>query len=286
MSFINNIKKSGSDLILYSCPIPSNEILISGGEVVKIAFLDTETTGLDYKVNEIIELAVKVVFFEKISGKIVSIDKSYESFHQPQLKIDSQISLITGISNKMVEGKKIDWLEVDNVLTDVDLIISHNALFDKAFIDHYSNVSKQKNWGCSIKDINWIDRGFISSKQELLCYWHGFYFEAHRAMNDVNALIHLVTHPSYLNKKPILELIQNSESSVYLIWVTNFPFNENKKNIIKGNGYHWNVSKKTWFKRVLSEEIEKEKQFLIKTIYLDQFLGEIEEVDILNKYKL
>jgi hypothetical protein len=37
---------------------------------------------------------------------------------------------------------------------------------------------------------------------------------------------------------------------------------------------------------VLSEEIEKEKQFLIKTIYLDQFLGEIEEVDILNKYKL
>ena len=170
-------------------------------------------------------------------------------------------------------------------LKDVDLIISHNASFDRPFVDDNSEISKSKIWGCSIKDIDWLKRGFTNVKQELLCFWHGFYFESHRAMNDVSALIHLLTHPSYSTERPLVELINSSEQDSFNIWVTNFPFNAAKKNKIKSKGYNWNTIKKLWFKRVLPEKVEEEKSFLIDLIYLDSFRGLIESIDPINNYK-
>ena len=174
---------------------------------------------------------------------------------------------------------------VEEILKDVDVIISHNASFDKPFIDSNLELSKNKLWACSMKDIDWMEKGFVSSKQEMLCLWHGFYFDAHRAMNDVDALIHLITHPFYENNKPIIELYNNSKIVQYNVWVTNFPYNAEKKDKIKSNGYFWNNEKKLWFKRVSKEELEKEKQYLIKIIYFDTFDGFIEAIDPKDKYK-
>ena len=286
MSFIKNIKKNGTDILLYKCPSPVNELLVSGGKTIKIAFIDTETTGLNHKADEIIELALKIITFERQSGKIVSVDHSYTSFNQPKKNINENITIITGINDKMVKNQFIDWKKVDSLLINANLIISHNASFDKPFMDNYSIISSKTQWACSIKDIDWLEKGFISSKQELLCFWHGFYFEAHRAMNDVNALIHLLTHNSYIDNKPILELVKNSETPTYIIWVTNFPFNEDKKNVVKINGYGWNVIKKLWSKSVKKENIEGEKIFLTNLIYNDIFKGEVEELKVLDKYKI
>ena len=285
MTFIKSIKKDGSNLVIYNCPEVASEILISDGETCQIAFLDVETTGLLYNEDEIIELALKVLLIEKRTGKIIRVISEFESFNEPDKSIDNTITILTGISSKMVNGKKINWSVVNKNLKDVDLIISHNASFDRPFVDANSEVSQSKLWACSIKDIDWLARGFTNVKQELLCFWHGFYFEAHRAMNDVSALIHLVTHPSYSIERPLLELIDNSEKEFFNIWVTNFPFNAAKKDKIKSKGYNWNVQKKLWFKRVLPENIEEEKLFLINLIYLDSFRGLIKEIDPLSKYK-
>ena len=43
----------------------------------------------------------------------------------------------------------------------------------------------------------------------MLLAW--FYFEAHRAMSDVDALIQLLIHPHYGKHRPILELIKMPE---------------------------------------------------------------------------
>ena len=285
MTFIKSIKKDGSNVVIYNCPEATNEILISDGTTCQIAFLDVETTGLIHNEDEIVELALKVLLIEKRTGLIISVISEFESFNEPGKSIDNKITILTGISSKMVNGKKINWSVVNKYLEDVDLIISHNASFDRPFIDAHSEVSKSKLWACSIKDIDWLARGFSNVKQELLCFWHGFYFEAHRAMNDVSALIHLLTHPSYITERPLLELMDNSERESHNIWVTNFPFNASKKDKIKSEGYNWNVQKKLWFKVVPPENIEEEKLFLIDLIYLDSFRGVIEKVDPLSKYK-
>ena len=91
MSFISAIKKDGDNIILYKCGEPMPELLISVEDVITIGFLDTETTGLDKSNDQIIELALKVVKFEKKSGKIISIDHEYESFNDPNEKLDEKI---------------------------------------------------------------------------------------------------------------------------------------------------------------------------------------------------
>jgi DNA polymerase-3 subunit epsilon len=286
MTFIKDIKKENNKITLYRCPEPFSEILISTGEIIQIAILDVETTGLNYQNDEIIELAVKVLSIEKNTGKILNIVNSYESFNEPVQPINNMITKITGIDKKMVSGKSINWSILDQILKSVNIIISHNASFDRPFIEKHLKLSRNKLWGCSIKDINWLERGFVSNKQEMLCFWHGFYFDAHRAMNDVDALIHLITHPYYQQDKPILDLINNSKIEQYFIWVINFPFNVDKKDKIKSNGYYWNNEKKLWFKKVEKKDLEEEKEYLKKIVYNDTFKGEVELISPENKYKI
>ena len=286
MTFIKSIKTELKNITLKEYDPPAPELLITDQECISIAFLDTETTGVNRASDEIIELALKVVTFEKASGKIVSIDREYESFNDPGEEISQEITMLTGISDEMVEGQSIDWERVDAILKDAEIVVAHNAGFDRAFVDRYSSVSPNKIWACSMQDIDWLGRGFSSFKQELLCYWHGFYFDAHRAMNDVDALINLLTHPSYEVDRPLLELIKNSQKPTYVIFATNFNYDPVKKDIVKANKYKWNAEDRVWYKTVSFDDLDKEKDWLTVAIYDFIFEGRVEEINLNDKYKL
>ena len=285
MTFIKSLK-SDKNIILKKCATPAPEILITDPECVHIAIVDTETTGIDKLNDKIIEIAIKSIDMDKSSGKILSIKDQYESYNDPGVEIKNEITLLTGIDNSTVFKSSINWDTVDFIFEKVDLIIAHNAAFDRAFIDPHSSKSKEKVWACSVNDIDWLNRGFSSSKQELLCHWHGFYFEAHRAMNDVDALLTLLTHNSYITKRPILELLENAWKPTYIIFAENFVYDIQKKDIMKANKYNWNPIKKIWFKIVSSEQIDIEKKWLTELIYGTEFKGRIEKVNIIEKYKI
>ena len=286
MTFINSVRDDSNKITLKKHDPPSPELLITDQHCISMAFLDTETTGIDRANDKIIEIAIKVVKVESTSGKILSIEGSYESFNDPEEDISTEITLLTGIDNKMVDGESIDWDAVDRLLGKADIIIAHNAGFDRAFVDRHSSTSPGKIWACSISDIDWLKRGFTSSKQELLCYWHGFYFDAHRAMNDVDALIHLVTHDSQGDDRALLELIESSKRPEYVIFADNFKYDPVKKDIVKGNKYRWDPEGKVWHKKVNLDELEHEKDWLTATIYDQVFEGRVEEINPNDKYKL
>jgi len=286
MTFIKSIQTSENNIILKKFGKPAPELLITDQECISIGFLDTETTGVNRVNDKIIELALKVVTFEKSSGMIISIDQVYESFNDPGEEISQEITMLTGISDDMVNGQSIDWGKVDTILKNTNIVVAHNASFDRAFVEKHSSVSQTKIWACSINDIDWLGRGFTSSKQELLCYWHGFYFEAHRAMNDVDALIHLLTHSSYDIDRPVLELIENSQKPTYVIFATNFNYDPVKKDIVKANKYKWNAIEKIWYKNVTFDNLESEKEWLTGVIYDFNFEGRVDEISLMDKYKL
>lgn len=285
MTFIKSSHKTDRVITLRKIDPPAPEVLFSEKPCINIAFLDVETTGLDRSKDTIIELAVKVVKLERETGLIVTIGNTYESFNDPGEEIDELITQITGITDTMVSGHIIDWDIVEQTLQMADLIVAHNAAFDRSFIDKYSTISREKVWACSIHDINWMNRGFTSAKQELLCYWHGFYFESHRAMNDVDALIHLLTHHAYDNDRPVLELIENANKSTYIIRALNFEYDPVKKDRVKANGYRWNANEKLWFKKVPYDDLETEKDWLTGIIYDTYFRGRVDEIKITDKYK-
>jgi len=101
----------------------------------RICFLDLETTGLNKQQDQIIEIALKIVSANKNSGEIVEITNVYESFNDPGIPISDEASLVNGITNDMVAGKSIDWHNEGLLFESSDLIVAHNASFDRAFMD-------------------------------------------------------------------------------------------------------------------------------------------------------
>ena len=256
---------------------------------MRICFLDLETTGLDKKEDKIIEIAIKCIEITKENGEDVAVIDSYESLQDPGSPIPESSTQINGITDEMVKGKSIDWEYVEDILNKSQLIIAHNAQFDRSFMDLTLPLSKSKIWACSINDIDWDKRGFKALKQELLCIWHGFYYDSHRAMIDVDALIHLLTHPSYVDNQPIVELIQNAKKPVCRVEATFAKFKY--KNLLKKRQYRWynadsgNRDDNAWYKLINHTDIESEREWLTENIYNGNFQGRFIEVTVIDKYK-
>ena len=293
MSYIDSIKKDGENLIIEQYNGENLKVVNTGAlspidrssDIIRICFLDLETTGLIAKDSIPIEIAMKVVEFDKSSGKLIKAVAEYESYNDPGLSIESHITKLTGITDDMVRGENISWIEVEKLIELSQLTIAHNAKFDRAFIDKYIDVKTV--WACSQKDIDWMERGFFKIGLEMLCMWHGFYFEAHRAMNDVNATINLIAHSSYNDNSPLIELISNSKKPIFRI-VNNFPYNKDHINLIKSRSkkYYYDPNSKSWIIDINDpDDAENERVWLENNIYKGHFRWEIKKISIFDRYK-
>ncbi len=287
----NNIKLQkyeGKDLVVTN-KTQDLEALNAASSRMRICFLDLETTGLDKKEDKIIEIAIKCIEITKNTGDDIKVIDAYESLQDPGFPIPENSIKIHGITDDMVNKKSIDWEHVKNIFNKSQLIVAHNAEFDRSFMDLMLPLSKQKIWACSINDIDWDKKGFQSYKQEMLCIWHGFYYDSHRAMMDIDALIHLLTHPSYIDDKPIVELIQNAKKPLCRVEATFAKFKY--KNSLKKRGYRWynsdsgNKDDNVWFKLISNTKIDQEREWLSKNIYNGNFQGRFIAITIIDKYK-
>ena len=69
--------------------------------------LDVETTGLDQQKDEVIELGM-VKFDYLPDGRIASLRDVYASFNEPSEPIPLEVTALTGITDDMVAGQRID----------------------------------------------------------------------------------------------------------------------------------------------------------------------------------
>ena len=241
--------------------------------------IDLETTGTDVKEDKIIELALRTFTFNRETGEIVSINDSYADFEDPQQPLSEQIVQLTGITDKDVAGKKIDWAKVTEILNGSHLIIAHNARFDRGFLDRYMKESRKKVWGCSNFQIDWLKRGFTKQNLEMLCAYHGFFVEAHRALSDVDSLIHLLTMKDGETADTYFkELMTNAKRPRVKVSATNSRFET--KDILRANRYRWNNQERVWWKEVYKDQQEEEISWLDKNVYGGDFQGKIDPVPL------
>jgi DNA polymerase III epsilon subunit family exonuclease len=96
-----------------------------------LVVLDIETTGLESKTDKIIEIGA-VRFSDK------GIEVEFETLINPGIRIPPFISQLTGISDAMVKGNEIPYLEeaIGQLIEFVgDLpVIGHNVKFDLSFL--------------------------------------------------------------------------------------------------------------------------------------------------------
>lgn len=247
------------------------------GDDSKIAIvLDVETTGLDRTNDEIIEIAARKIAFNSKDGSIVQIGEVFSGMQEPSRPLPEEITKLTGIKQSDLKGKKIDWRAFDDFIKDAVLVIAHNASFDRPFIERYSKLSKDLIWGCSASQIPWTE-WFPSAKQEFLALSHGFFYEAHRSLMDVDALIKLLgteapedTAAAYY----FSHLLNNARKRYFKLSARNAPFET--KDILKKRRYRWQNDERVWSKRVSEDQLESEKEFLEHNVYGSKgFLGEV-----------
>jgi DNA polymerase III subunit epsilon len=110
---------------------------VAGQETKTGILLDTETTGLDHARDEIIELGM-VKFDYTADGRIAGVRDTFSAFNEPSAPIPLDVTALTGITDEMVAGHKIDEAAVNAFVDDaVVVVIAHNSGFDRKFSERY-----------------------------------------------------------------------------------------------------------------------------------------------------
>lgn len=232
-------------------------------------FVDVETTGLDPRHDEIIELAM-TRFYYSPNGRIHGIGESFQGFRQPSRPIPPEITAITGITDAMVAGCQIDPAAVASFAASSAFVAAHNASFDRRFLERYSDVFKTKPWACSMSQVDWAAEGHEGVKLAYLASGAGFFYDKHRAENDCAAAIELLSRP--LPRSGILALAALLEAARRPTWrirAEGAPFD--LKDVLKARGYRWDDGSsgapRAWYRDVADTDKDGELSFLRREIY-------------------
>ena len=232
-------------------------------------FVDVETTGLDPDRHEIIELAM-VPFTYGATGHIFSIGEPFHGLREPKEPISPDITAITGITDEMVAGHELDSAAIDAFIEHADLVVAHNASFDRRFLENYSPVFEMKPWACSIQQVDWRSEGFEGTRLGYLVAGAGYFFDRHRAINDCYAAIELLAMPLPQSGEPAFkQLLENARKPTWRIWASYAPFDLKDK--LRERGYRWNAggdgALRAWSIDVVEDLREAELTFLQTEIY-------------------
>ena len=96
---------------------------------------------------------------------------------------------MTGITDDMVAGQRIDPDVVSAFVADAVIVIAHNAGFDRMFAERYWPIFEQMAWGCRATEVDWRSYGFAGAQLGYLLHGIGFFHQAHRAVDDCRALL-------------------------------------------------------------------------------------------------
>lgn len=218
---------------------------VTGQATRRVIVLDTETTGLDSRSESIIELAMLSVQVDVATGLPVGPVMVYESFEDPGKPIPAQITEITGIDDSMVKGLRIDDAAVAALVAQADLIVAHNAGFDRPFVEARLPVFAGKAWACSFMGIDWKKEGSGSAKLEFLASERGWFYDAHRAQVDCHALLQVLASPLADGQTGLSRLLAGADQTRYKLRATGAPFEAKDK--LKSRGYRWDGEGRVWW---------------------------------------
>lgn len=247
--------------------------------------LDTETTGLNRSEDKIMEIGLVEIKFNSSTGEALSAENFYTSFQDPGFPLSEEVKAITGITDEMVKGQNIDWSIVGHLIADADLVVAHNAAFDRPFIERHVPASSTKTWGCSLKQIDWASKGYSIQKLEVLGIYHGFFIDAHRALNDTKALSYLLSLKDESTGSAYLaELLRNAQRPFVRVVAGRAPFES--KDLLKSRRYTWDTTNKYWAKSIYKDELTAEISWLEELVYQGKFMGAIQEIPVSDNFKL
>lgn len=253
--------------------------------VRRVLLLDTETTGLSHASDRIIELAMLLVQVDVATGQPFGLVATFEGFEDPGMPIPDVAKQVTGISDDMVRGQRLDDAQVQALIDQADLVVAHNAGFDRPFVEARFPGFADKPWACSFADIDWKALGAESAKLSALAQDQGWFYDAHRALVDCQALLQVLGQrvgDDGLNG--LQRLMAAAARPSYKLRATGSPFDS--KDQLKARGYRWDGEAKVWFCHLGSEAaLNDELVWLKAEVYGGRRATvDVEALDALTRY--
>lgn len=246
--------------------------------------VDVETTGLDTTQDVIIELGLVAFEFDSV-GQIYAVDSARNWFEDPGRPIPPESVELTGITDDMVRGQRIDDDAVLSELSRAALVIAHNANFDRRMLERRFPAFAGKHWGCSQQEVPWHRFDCRGSKLEYILYRTcGEFHGGHRAGDDCLATLHVLAHPRDGDTSPMALLLESARRPTWRLSALGTPIET--KDLLKARGYRWfpgsDRRPKTWYRDLSQADVEAEQEWLREHAYggrqnppwqLDKFTG-------------
>lgn len=161
---------------------------------LRVAYVDTETTGLSARWEAIIEVAVVLAEVDWETGAILQTLDQYEGLQDPGRRIPYGAFAVHGITDAMVKGRRIDARKVGALLSAADLRLAHNSGFDRGFVAQVVPEAAGMLWGCTCRGIPWKKLYPVptTALQDLSAYFGCRRGVSHRALGDVETTMNLV----------------------------------------------------------------------------------------------
>ncbi len=262
-----------------SDPLVEDPDWIDSDELKVACVLDVETTGLDRFRDSVIEIGLRLFYFDPSNGKILGIGRYLSQLNDPKKPLDPKIAKLTGLKGKDLKDQTINWEEVSSFLNEAHLVIAHNAAFDRFFIDKVAINSGRAVWSCSMKQIGWLEHGFPTTNLQLLAAYHGFFSFGHRALIDADMIVQLLK----VNPKYLVELYENAHEPRVKIKLINTEYEDRLE--IRRMGYIWNPMLKTWSKSMLRKDLESEKKELESLFRKSAPQYELEDIPLSDNFR-
>ena len=228
------------------------------------AVVDVETTGFKPEKEVIIELAIRRFRFDN-QGRILAIDRVWSWLEDPGRPLSAEITQLTGLTDAGLAGEQIDDAAAIRLLSSSHLIIAHNAAFDRKFIERRLPKAAGLPWACSYREVDWAGAGFDIAKLRPLLNDIGLFFGAHRASDDVDAVVALLGHLLPNGRTVLAELVERSSAPSMRIEA--IGANIDVKDDLKSRGYRWDPDSKVWWKEVTAEDLPDEQSWLGHHVY-------------------
>ncbi len=239
------------------------------GEVAKVLILDTETTGLDPAKDQIIELALLLVDVDVRTGLPLQVLEVYDELEDPGRPIPAEATRVTGITDAMVAGKRLNEARIAELMDGVSLVIAHNARFDRGFVEKRLPAFASLPWSCSVAEIDWQAQGRGSAKLEFLAHELGWFYDAHRAEMDCHALLAVLAAPlpnAGTGETGLGRLLTAARLHSFRVCATGSPFES--KDALRTRGYRWDAERKVWHTQVGSQaDLDAECGWLKAEVY-------------------
>ncbi|SDN74382.1 3'-5' exonuclease [Polaromonas sp. JS666] len=237
------------------------------GPVAHVVILDTETTGLDASRDQIMELALLRIQVDTQTGLATGPVQVYDGLRDPGMPVPKIAREITGITDGMLAGQQLDMARVGSLLEGADLVIAHNAGFDRPFVEGLIPQAQALNWACSFADIDWTAAGHSSAKLSYLASELGWFYDAHRAEMDCHALLAvLMAELPGQGVNGLAHLLSSARLPSYRLQATGAPFAA--KELLKNRGYRWDSTAKVWHTRLGGDAaLQAECEWLQRDVY-------------------